>query len=475
MTWVWVVIVIILLLVLGWWLWSRQQSAKTQETQPTRTPRAEGSAAQRASSQGQQPGSAQANQQPDAAAASSSNAAAAPLVGDGNRAEQLSPVDEAADDGGLVDAEPTGPAPADTEPADVEPAETEPADVEPTDTEPTDTEPTSAEPAGQVAPGVGQRTVDPSTQRADELHPIDVEDDEVEKIGNVQQAAPATTSADSVAPQVVPADPGTANSTWVNVQDEDDSSSSGRDDDEGGSHAPEDTASADVAYAEDRPLAPAGAAETQPAGTSSGLVDRGDRAEESPSPADEDDEMARRFGAGAASPREDGSGLAGYAIKGNADSMLFHTQDSPRYEQTHAEVWFKDEAAATAAGFAHWDRAKRHAGADATPGGPAGAAPSDVAPAGDAATKAADEAGVAEAKEKAANDPMTQQFGPGAATPGEDGAAPSSAYTVKGNADSMLFHTADSPGFAPTVAEVWFVDEAAARAAGFRHWDPTQR
>ena len=41
-------------------------------------------------------------------------------------------------------------------------------------------------------------------------------------------------------------------------------------------------------------------------------------------------------------------------------------------------------------------------------------------------------------------------------------------YPIKGNADSGLFHTPDSPGYAQTVAEIWFATEGAARAAGFR-------
>ena len=41
----------------------------------------------------------------------------------------------------------------------------------------------------------------------------------------------------------------------------------------------------------------------------------------------------------------------GYAIKGNEDSMKFHTPESQWYDQTIAEVWFETEAAAEAAGF----------------------------------------------------------------------------------------------------------------------------
>lgn len=41
----------------------------------------------------------------------------------------------------------------------------------------------------------------------------------------------------------------------------------------------------------------------------------------------------------------------GYLIKGNEDSMLYHTVASESYEETIAEVWFVDEASAEAAGF----------------------------------------------------------------------------------------------------------------------------
>ena len=42
---------------------------------------------------------------------------------------------------------------------------------------------------------------------------------------------------------------------------------------------------------------------------------------------------------------------AGFDIKGNADSMLFHTPESRWYDITKAEVWFNSADAATAAGF----------------------------------------------------------------------------------------------------------------------------
>ena len=41
----------------------------------------------------------------------------------------------------------------------------------------------------------------------------------------------------------------------------------------------------------------------------------------------------------------------GFAVKGNEDSMKYHLPDSQWYDQTTAEVWFRSEDAAQAAGF----------------------------------------------------------------------------------------------------------------------------
>ncbi len=58
-------------------------------------------------------------------------------------------------------------------------------------------------------------------------------------------------------------------------------------------------------------------------------------------------------------------------------------------------------------------------------------------------------------------------FGPGSAHPLEGGDAPSPEFTIKGNADSMLYHPPESPFYGRTIAEVWFTDAATAEAAGF--------
>jgi len=58
-----------------------------------------------------------------------------------------------------------------------------------------------------------------------------------------------------------------------------------------------------------------------------------------------------------AAPLSDGSAPGPeFVIKGNGDSMLFHTESSPYYGRTKAEVWFRTEEEATAAGFTKWTR-----------------------------------------------------------------------------------------------------------------------
>ncbi len=56
-------------------------------------------------------------------------------------------------------------------------------------------------------------------------------------------------------------------------------------------------------------------------------------------------------GPDSAAPLADGSAPEGFTIKGNADSNKYHGPGSQWYEQTDAEVWFRSEEAAEAAGF----------------------------------------------------------------------------------------------------------------------------
>ena len=74
-----------------------------------------------------------------------------------------------------------------------------------------------------------------------------------------------------------------------------------------------------------------------------------DAADEAPAPAGE---FAAAEYAGAVLPDADGNGPDTHPIKGNADSMLYHTPESRYYKVTKAEVWFDTEENAEAAGFA---------------------------------------------------------------------------------------------------------------------------
>jgi uncharacterized membrane protein ArfC len=145
---------------------------------------------------------------------------------------------------------------------------------------------------------------------------------------------------------------------------------------------------------------------------------------------------------GSAQPADDGSGPAGYDVKGNGDSMLYHTPKSPYYGRTRAAVWFDSESSAEAAGFTRWDQLDRNAGRD--------------------------DRGI-QARVFAAASVPDGAYGPGSAEPNPDGSGPAG-YDIKGNADSMLYHTTDSAFYDVTKAEVWFATEDAARAAGFRNF-----
>ncbi len=65
--------------------------------------------------------------------------------------------------------------------------------------------------------------------------------------------------------------------------------------------------------------------------------------------AEVDDEAP--YGPGSHAALEDDEEPEGFAIKGNADSMLYHVPGSRSYKQTKAEVWFATEEDAEAAGF----------------------------------------------------------------------------------------------------------------------------
>ncbi|MBY5161031.1 NADH-quinone oxidoreductase subunit C [Salsipaludibacter albus] len=71
-------------------------------------------------------------------------------------------------------------------------------------------------------------------------------------------------------------------------------------------------------------------------------------------------------------------------------------------------------------------------------------------------------------------EPDEGPYGPGSAHPREDGSGPDG-HPVKATTDGNVFVTQDSHQWRSTRADAWFVDEDAARAAGFEHWDPYLR
>jgi hypothetical protein len=68
-----------------------------------------------------------------------------------------------------------------------------------------------------------------------------------------------------------------------------------------------------------------------------------------------------RYGEGSADAVPHQGPPDGFTIKGTAQSMLFHTPDSPYYGRTKPEVWFRAEADAERAGFTKYTRRPRKA------------------------------------------------------------------------------------------------------------------
>lgn len=98
----------------------------------------------------------------------------------------------------------------------------------------------------------------------------------------------------------------------------------------------------------------------------------------------------------------------------------------------------------------------------------AGGAPVAAKPADKPATKPADKPATAAAS---AAETQPEPYGAGSVRLVVASADGPSGYTVKGNEDSMLYHSAESPSYRQTIAEVWFLDVESAEAAGFNRWD----
>jgi hypothetical protein len=78
--------------------------------------------------------------------------------------------------------------------------------------------------------------------------------------------------------------------------------------------------------------------------------------------ATEPDISQEPHGPGSAAPGPGGTGPEGWAVKGNEESKLYHSPESPSYGITRAEVWFRDVPTAEAAGFNRWDSGKSQRG-----------------------------------------------------------------------------------------------------------------
>jgi len=144
-----------------------------------------------------------------------------------------------------------------------------------------------------------------------------------------------------------------------------------------------------------------------------------------------------------------------FLVKGDEDTMRYFTVESPDYERVGAEVWFQDAASAERAGFLRWDApgdyvVTDHVGGTVIHGGTV------------ESTETAKFAAVA-------GEPEEGPYGKGSARAGAGGVGPVG-WTIKGNADSGLYHTPASNAYEVTIAEYWFADEASAEAAGFKKY-----
>jgi hypothetical protein len=154
-----------------------------------------------------------------------------------------------------------------------------------------------------------------------------------------------------------------------------------------------------------------------------------------------------------------------YPIKGNATSMHYHEPDSPNYLATIAEYCFSSVEAAEAAGFSSPRREKMAASTrERQDSARAAASFFNETEARQDAERVA--AGFANESAKALAI-QTAAAALGGVLPGDGTRDCPSAYPIKGNASSMLFHQPGTPTYMATIAEYCFSNGEAARAAGF--------
>jgi hypothetical protein len=154
-----------------------------------------------------------------------------------------------------------------------------------------------------------------------------------------------------------------------------------------------------------------------------------------------------------------------YPIKGNATSMLYHELDSQTYMATIAEYCFSSGEAAEAAGFSSPRREKTAASTRVRQDAERVTAsfPNESEARQDAervAAKFSNESEKALAIQTAA-------AAYGGVLPGDGTRECPSAYPIKGNATSLLYHKPGTPTYMATIAEYCFASAEGAGAAGF--------
>jgi hypothetical protein len=65
------------------------------------------------------------------------------------------------------------------------------------------------------------------------------------------------------------------------------------------------------------------------------------------------------YGPGSARADSRGNGPSGWMVKGRSDTRLYYTPDDATYDQTVAQVWFRDEESAVRAYFTPWRKSSR--------------------------------------------------------------------------------------------------------------------
>jgi hypothetical protein len=172
---------------------------------------------------------------------------------------------------------------------------------------------------------------------------------------------------------------------------------------------------------------------------------------------------------------------AGYPVKGNASSMIYHLPDFPSYAGTKAEYHFATEQDAIAAGYRAPGNVRR-GGSGSGDANVASETQTGVVTAADATGESADSAtyhpagAVSEATGTnsgqrgtgARDDTGSVAEVPAGAVRGDGTTGTPDGYPVKGNASSKIYHLPGFPSYASTKAEYCFATEQDAINAGYR-------